>query len=267
MFKDTNTTMFADMGGNQTNWMVEGTVPDFLLMKAREIRYLCMLGYTFYHGYKLFGTLKDDQSMAFKFVRMIFQCTGGGILVPLFINAIPVSLGNDAYPIAIGLAFLLHLYFPKLRDIVKNSPYIRSALVVLFETQRASVVTKLTTSAAAAMPATEFDFPLFGPIFCGGIAGCGGAFLPLDKGLSPIEDGLKANMGTALAAATCYHLFMNTSMSYGVENAASKAQLVMALFFISYSLYTDVGFSALFKSVPSAVPVVEKKSAEKPKKA
>jgi len=135
----------------------------------------------------LWGNLKDDQSLPYKFVRMIFQCTGGGILVPIFINVIPVSLGNDAYPIAIGISFLLHMYLPVLRDVVKQSPAVKAALVIMFETQRASVVTKLTTAAAAAIPATEFAFPLFGPIFCGGVAGCGGAFLPMDKVLLPLK--------------------------------------------------------------------------------
>jgi len=199
---------------------------------------------------------------------MIFQCTGGGILVPIFINVIPVSLGNDAYPIAIGISFLLHMYLPVLRDVVKQSPAVKAALVIMFETQRASVVTKLTTAAAAAIPATEFAFPLFGPIFCGGVAGCGGAFLPMDKGLAPIEKGLAANMSTALFAATCYHLFVSTSVSEGVEDASQKAQVVMASFFIAYSLATEVGFSTIVKSGRSEVATESsKKKTKKAKKA
>ena len=45
--------------------------------------------------------------------------------MPILVNAIPVSLGNDAYPIAIGASFLLHHYFPILREIVKLSPALK----------------------------------------------------------------------------------------------------------------------------------------------
>ena len=124
----------------------------------------------------------------------------------------------------------------------------------MYETQRASVVVKLTTAAAAAIPATEFAFPLFGPIFCGSIAGCGGAFLPMDKGLAPIEKGLAPNMTTAFVAATAYHLFVSTSLSDGVEDAAKKAQVAVACFFIGYSLATEVGLSAIMTSGRESAP-------------
>ena len=119
----------------------------------------------------------------------------------------------------------------------------------MYENQRASVVVKLTTAAAAAIPATEFSFPLFGPIFCGAIAGCGGAFLPMDKGMKPLEGGLADNMFSALVAATGYHLFMNTSLSEGVPMAGKKAQVVVATYFILYSLMKEVMIPATQKKV------------------
>jgi hypothetical protein len=122
----------------------------------------------------------------------------------------------------------------------------QAALVVLFETQRASVVVKLTKAAAAAIPATNFSFPLFGPIFCGAVAGCGGSFLPFTNGLAPMENGLAPNMLSALVAATFFHLFLNTSWSDNVTDAAKKAQVVVACGFIGYSLVMDVGLSNLF---------------------
>lgn len=124
-----------------------------------------------------------------------------------------------------------------------RSPVLKSALIVLFETQRASVVVKLITAAAAAIPASEFAFPLFGPIFCGSIAGCGGAFLPLDKGLAPLEKGLAPNMWSAFVAALCYHLFVSTSLSDGMVDAPKKAQVCVASFFILYGLAKEVGTS------------------------
>lgn len=125
-------------------------------MHTAEIKYMCMFGYAFYHGMSdhyvfvrssasplsrfcfgspnrscrtisyeganVFGSLPKDTATSFKFVSMILACTGGGILVPLFINAIPVPLCQDAYPIAIISSFLLHSYFPMLREVMLLSP-------------------------------------------------------------------------------------------------------------------------------------------------
>jgi hypothetical protein len=114
---------------------------------------------------------------------------------------------------------------------------------------RASVVVKLTGAAGKAIPPSEFDFALFGPIFCGTIAGCGGAFLPLNKGLDPIKDGLAPPMFSAFIAATFYHLFLNTSLSAGVLDAPKKAHVIVALWFILYGLYSAGIFTAPAKEL------------------
>lgn len=109
---------------------------------------------------------------------------------------------------------------------------------------RAFVVTKLTGAAAGAIAASDFSFPLFGPIFCGTIAGCGGAFLPLNKGLDPIKDtGLAPPMLSAFIAATFFHLF--TTFATDVIYVEKKAKVMVAVFFITYGMYTSGVFNAL----------------------
>jgi hypothetical protein len=170
---------------------------------------------------------------------MILKCNGGGIIVPILINAIPVTLGIDAYAIAIFISFLLHMYFPILRDIIQLSPIFKSSCIVLYEVMRASVVIKLTTTAGKVIPPSEFNFAVFGPIICGTIGGCGGAFLPFNKGLDPIKDtGLAQPMLSAFIGATFYHLFINTSLSNGIIKADQKAHVLVAIFFITHHLAT-----------------------------
>ncbi len=70
----------------------------------------------------------------------------------------------------------------------------------------------------------------------GSIAGCGGAFLPMNKGLDPIATGLNPPMMTAFIGATCFHLYVNTALSEGCIDAKSKAKVFVALFFISVAL-------------------------------
>jgi len=43
-------------------------------------------------------------------------------MVPIFINSIPVPLAQDAYPIAIFISFMLHSYYPIIRDVLELSP-------------------------------------------------------------------------------------------------------------------------------------------------
>jgi hypothetical protein len=136
------------------------------------------------------------------------------------------------------ISFLVHEYFPVLRDAMKLSPIFKAAVIVLYEALRASVVVKLTGAAAKAIAPSEFDIAIFGPIFCGTIAGCGGAFLPFNKGLDPIKaSGLGQPMMSAMFGATFYHLFVHTSLSDGVLEASKKAQVIIACFFIAYNMY------------------------------
>jgi len=183
-------------------------------------------------GNKVFSSVDPKASTSFKFVSMVAACTGGGILVPIFVNNIPVPLVNDYYIIAILIAFTLHSLFPMLRDVYKLSDCFKISIVILFETLRASVVCALLSSAQNAIPPSAFSFALFGPIMCGTVAGCGGAFFPLNKGLDPIKEGLQSPMFTAMIASACYHIYTSTRLSDGCMDARKKAQVHIAAYFI-----------------------------------
>ena len=206
-------------------------------------------------GVKLYPTLPPNTSNAYKLAALALQCTGGGILVPIFINSIPVTLGADAYPICIFISFLLHTYVPIVRDVCKISPIFKTSMIIMYECQRALVVCKLTKLAGANIPPSEFSFPVLGPIICGGIAGCGGAFLPMSKGLDPIKNGLAQPMYSALIAAACFHIFLHTSLSDGVVNAADKARVLIVVFFIALNLSSAFPWS---KAAPTPSPSSKK---------
>mmetsp|Transcript_22181 Transcript_22181/g.36268 ORF Transcript_22181/g.36268 Transcript_22181/m.36268 type:complete len:248 (+) Transcript_22181:48-791(+) len=228
-----------------TAWMIDNDVANFLLLHQKEVLYMCMLGYTFLHGSKVFKAAPKSAPFSYKLISMILACTGGGILVPIFLNTVPVPLANDAYPIAILTSFAIHYYFPIVAEVMNLSPVVKSLIVVLYETVRAKVVLTFTLAASAAIAPTTFSFPLFGPIMCGTVAGCGGAFLPMNKGLDPIaKDGLQPPMSSAFVGSALVHLFLNTSLSDGVVNAKEKAHLHLALFFIAVGLVNAFNFKA-----------------------
>lgn len=225
-----------------TGWMIDNSFADFVLMPNMPVTFMCMVGYAFFGANKVFSTAPPNASIAFKFVSVIMTCTGGGILVPIFINGVPVPLANDWFIIAMIVALAIHHFCPVLREVYKLSPIFQTLIIVFFETFRSSVVFKLTTLAATKIPASMLPFPLFGPIFCGAVGGCGGAFLPLNKGLDPIKGGLASPMFTAAVGATAIHLFLNTSLSDGCIDAPDKARVHLAGYFIFVAICNAFGF-------------------------
>ena len=197
-------------------------------------------------GVKVFKAC-EGKSISYKFVMMSLACTGGGILVPIFVNGVPVLISNDAYPIAIAISFALHQYFPVLRDVLSHSDILTVAVTIMYEVVRAYVVVLFTSSTAKSIPASLFSFPVFGPIFCGAISGVGGAFMPLSKGLDPISDGLDYKMLTSIIGATCFHIFMSTSMSEGCVEAKEKAHIHMTMMFA----FVGVAHAMHWDKVPS----------------
>lgn len=247
-------TNIPDPTEDPTGWLLESGVAQVILMHTHEIKVMCMFGYALLNGYKLYPKFPDQCALSYRFISMILANTGGGILVPIFINAIPVSL-SDTYPIVIIMAVILHELYPILREVIGKSPVFKIILIFMYECNRAAVLVKLSKAATAAIPPSEFDFPVFGPIFCGAIGGCGGAFLPLSKGLDPIkEGGLAQPMFSAFIASTCFHFFINTSLSDGVIEPVKKAQLLIAVYFIIHNVY-----ATYFKSVGKAHVNTEKK--------
>lgn len=217
---------------------------DFFSLVCHFLHTCCTYKFRVCVGVKVFSSASPTSSPAFKFVNLIFTCTGGGILVPILLNKLPVSIASDYYVIAILTSFVLHSSFPILREVYKASPIIRVVITVMFEVNRTFVLTKFTALANDVIPASTFSFALFGPIFCGAISGCGGAFMPFDKGLKPMEKGLAKPMLTAVVGATCFHLYLNTSLSDGCINAKAKARVHVALFFIAVGLIDTLGFSS-----------------------
>lgn len=201
---------------------------------------MCMVGYAFLHGCKVFKKIDASSPFSYKIVSLAMACTGGGIIVPILLNTVPVTLSIDAYPISIIISYLLHTHFPILREVLDLSPIFKAVIILFYETTRCYVVTLFTALAASTISPTQFSFPVFGPIICGTIAGCGGMFLPFDKGLSPISStGLAPPMFSAFVGATFFHFMTQAASSGTVDmlDAPKKCKVIVATWFILYGYY------------------------------
>jgi len=220
---------------DSTAYILNNSYSDFVTQHTIYIQFMCLVGYTYVHGVKVFKAVDPKSSIPFKFAYLVMACTGGGILVPIFLNKIPVPIASDVYVVAITVSFLLHQYLPIVREVYKLSTILQALFSILYEITRAGVVCKFTKIAATTIAPSAFSFPLFGPIICGTIAGCGGAFFPLSKGLDPVKIGVPLPIQTAFIGATAYHLFVNI-MGAEIVDAAKKGQVLISTFFIFVSL-------------------------------
>jgi len=207
---------------------------------------------------------------------MLLACTGGGILVPIFLNTIPVPLAIDAYPIAIVISFGLHTYCPVLREVAELSAIFKGLLIVFYEVIRAYVVTLFVGLAATTIPASQFAYPVFGPIICGTLGGCGGAFFPFNKGLAPIKNGLPPPMFSAAVGATLYHVFIIYAKTVAdylshttapvaaflaellLEAATEVGKVLVVTWFISYAFYTNDIFGLRRKKTTASTSTTNK---------
>mmetsp|Transcript_7505 Transcript_7505/g.13564 ORF Transcript_7505/g.13564 Transcript_7505/m.13564 type:complete len:244 (-) Transcript_7505:146-877(-) len=184
-------------------WFIEAF--RFALLLHVPTKLLCLAIYTF------ITSLKNPSRTAsvHSFLSTLLAATGGGILVPLFLNVNLVPLASDYYFLFLGFWFSLLLKYPILAEVYDGSPLLQFFGIIGFELHRASVVVKLTFLAASVLPSSVFSFPMFGPIVCGTLGGCGGAFFPLSKGLEPLREGVSGPMTTAFLGSAGLHLFVN----------------------------------------------------------
>lgn len=129
---------------DSTAWMLDNEISQFLIMNTFYIKFMCLVGYTFYAGNKVFPYAPPTASTSYKFVYHVMASTGGGILVPIFLNGTPVPLAYDYYIFAILISFAIHHYAPVLREVMKMSPIFKTLIVIFYETIRAGVVCTMT---------------------------------------------------------------------------------------------------------------------------
>lgn len=132
-------------------------------------------------------------------VLAVLTSYGGGTLAAIFSGLpIPFFLNQAFVPMVVAVWALCFL-LPK--QVVKVMDTDVGALVIsiCFETMRCHVMMNSQANCATALENFGTSpAPLVGPIIAGVIGGCGGAFMPLDKGLKPLEGDLTWRMKSAV---------------------------------------------------------------------
>jgi len=140
---------------------------------------------------------------------------GGGFLAPLIVGHVPVPLREETYFWFLVFAWYVTHHVPLVSAKwceVARSPSGSKVLAVLFGIFKTNQIVGAIEVAAKAvdhehlMPHSRYFFvPCAGPLVCGFLGGCGGAFLPFDKGLRPIEEGKQWPVSASFFATVVYY--------------------------------------------------------------
>ena len=141
------------------------------------------------------------------FVGYFLGSFGGGILTPLVLGKVPVPLLVDEL---ILTAFIVFVIFgtTTIAGNVYRSPPVKFLGLLLEAMFRVRLICSMALSAAEILPSR------FGPLICGTLAGTGGAFLPMSKGLDALKPPLKGTIFRAALTALAVLLF--TQHRYGL---------------------------------------------------
>jgi TRIC channel len=189
-----------------------------------------------------------DMYWAQSIVLTFLLCFGGGIIAPFLLGKPPVVLTNDLIvPVLLAAWFLVNR-FEKATLTLLRLPLVKHVLAVLAEIFRANGLCAMVALASNELKPTKYyPIPVWGPILLGTIAGCGGLFLPLDKGLASLKAGSPWPLQSAFYGATAFHLLSHDARVravaepvLGLPSENQVRALVAAFFGLVAFLHTAV---------------------------
>ena len=138
----------------------------------------------------------------------ILTSFGGGILVPITLGKPMVLHANESVLPIMLCAYTCVNFLPGVFSLL-STRIGKLISTTGFEIFRYHVLAGCSDLANRTLPQPMgggYPVAIVGPLVAGLLGGCGGAFMPLSTGLSPIENGLPWRVQSALIA-TFYHHF------------------------------------------------------------
>ena len=180
-------------------------------------------------------------------VLMVLANFGGSTIAAVMVGKPVAFVCNEALVTCCLLTWTVIYLMPSVVFGLMSNPVGRQLTSLCYEIQRCHVLMNCTKMAAACLPA-QLAVPspgrvaIIGPLIAGTLGGCGGGFMPLDKGLGPIEKGLNWRMASALINST----WMFLSTQYPASKEAIGLDGDMARFLA-------VSFFALFPTLEAVL--------------
>jgi len=205
---------------------VEALEPPMLHETIRDI-FLCQgdfgwMWYVFLTGFcmancRVILSSKPDITYTQGITLAVVTCYGGSTLAAILCGHPVVFLFNQALvPVACTVFSVMYM-IPMPIIAVMNSGIGSILISTTYETMRCHVLMGSAAIAAKTLPAFISDtYPVPGVacLVCGILGGCGGAFLPFDKGVTPLDKGYNWRVASAVLCSAWMQFAMrdpNTS--------------------------------------------------------
>jgi len=139
---------------------------------------------------------------------------GGGFLAPIIVGHCPIPLREETFAWIMVFSWYVTHHIPVVSAtwcrIAQSGPgwVVISVCFAIFKTQQIVGGIELAANAIDAEAlephSRHFWTPMAGPFVCGFLSGCGGAFMPFDKALKPIESGKNWSVQSSFIATIAY---------------------------------------------------------------
>ncbi|GBG24744.1 Hypothetical Protein FCC1311_009622 [Hondaea fermentalgiana] len=136
---------------------------------------------------------------------------GGSLINPALLGVPAPPIANPKLVSAMVLAWILYhnMFFGAAWRRLVSTWVVEMLVDVGYEIFRCWVLFSWYAKAQLALAPTGADW--LGPVICGTIGGSGGAFLPMSKGLRPLDDGAPWTMESAFYVVLIYHNFRDAT--------------------------------------------------------
>lgn len=169
------------------------SVIDFLTQKWDYAPEVCLAAFALFHAARVRKIEKDSGNQLFwaeSLVMTYLMAFGGGIIAPFLLGKPPVMFVNDLIVPLVAVCWFVSNRAEGSIFALINTPLMKQGILVLSEIFRANGMCSVVVLSNSILKAGKhYPIPLWGPILLGTIAGCGGLFLPLDKGLQGLKKG------------------------------------------------------------------------------
>jgi len=220
--------------------------------------WLCLFGYCM-AVYRIVLDTKPTIRYAHGLVLGVVSATGGSTMAALLCGKpVPIVANEALIPALAATWSVMYLLPDQCLAMLKNTSVGSIFASLTYEMFRCHVMMNCAKMAAGTLAATMFSTPVVGPLVCGAIGGCGGGFMPFDKGLGPLEKDFNWRIGSAVMGSA----WMQLNISYPMVSA-EWARFAAVAFFALVPMVSSLspGFFPL-----GANPLVGKKAAASDKK-
>jgi len=194
-------------------------------------------------------------------VLMVLTSYGGSTMAAIMCGKPVIFVVNEALVSVCLITWTIMYLAPGILRFLKDTSIGRYINSVTYEIMRCHVLMGCSMLAASSLPSAPNTVPITGPLIAGLLGGCGGAFMPLNKGLEPVAGGL--NWRFTSAAINSLWLFLSTqfpSTKDAIGLSVDWARFVCVAFFVTMPLiqaatgFAPFGANPLVPTPPAATP-------------